>query len=261
MVLLSSETKDRRRGRERSRRPAASPLNILMVLTVACLLVVAVTAFRGAASTAPALSPGLRIVGPNGDWRPQEGFGLYDRSDYFTERALAFLTSEDALNAGSSAPILAAEMGLGAIRTAPADAYAWTVLATVSAANGLVDFARVALDKSRALAPNTVGLTIERLRLVGLQEAPLTPETRTAVVHDLVVAREKRGAELNALFELLPSIAEPLSRLEAEETAAEAERAAAAAALSATPSPEPLAESPPPRARRGGRTATTPDPG
>ena len=246
---------------------------VLMLALNLVLLGLGLAALRAASGDMPALDASLRIAVPGGSWRPADGFGLYNRGNYLLERTTAFVGAARTGEDPRPLMVAALRLAVGAIEAAPADAYPWTLIAGVAAANGVDEFARIALAQSRALAPNTVGVALDRVRLAGLQSDLDDPSARAAVIADLELSRARRGAELDALLAEAPALGERLRRLLA---AADADPAAAAVLVPPAPaapdadapavSPDAPAASAPPPARAvgpgGGRAALTrPAPG
>ena len=201
----------RRPGRTRPSRTEARPgrpvgVIVMLVLNVA-LAGIAVGALRTATADMPAVDPALRITGPDGSWRPAEGFGLYNDGNYLMERTVAFVGASATAGAATNPVLTALTLALGAVKAAPGDAYGWTLVASVAAAAGVDDFARQALAQSRALAPNTVGVVVERLSLLPLQTDLDDAAARAAAVADIEMAREQRPQEFEALLARAPDVA------------------------------------------------------
>lgn len=203
------------RSARQDARPGGRGLSRRIVLAGNVVLIaLGVLVLRNVVLDAPALSPGLRLAAPGESWRPRDGKTLYDRSLYFSERAEAFLGGDDATRLAPEAIVIALELALDSVESAPGDARTWTLIAATAAASGFPDVARTALAQSRMLAPNTGSLALERLRLVGLHEQPLSATDRAAVAHDLAIARRVRASELAELREQFPELARVFDRVE-----------------------------------------------
>ena len=100
----------------------------------------------------------------------------------------------------------ALRLSLDAVETAPADAYAWTLLAASAWASGFDVIARSALLRSHELAPTTADLALERLALAGLYGAEPSAAERAALRDDVAVARMHRGAALKELLDTTPEL-------------------------------------------------------
>ena len=196
---------------------------------------------RDIAATSPALSEELRIT-VAGTWRPSARSHLYDRSRYAGERVEVLLTNAaptettpaEASSIRAAPPKAAREepseaqadpaaeaatplptpetvddalrLSLDAVETAPADAYAWTLLAASAWASGFDVIARSALLRSHELAPTTADLALERLALAGLYGAEPSAAERAALRDDVAVARMHRGAALKELLDTTPEL-------------------------------------------------------
>lgn len=195
--LRRSPRSSRGEGRRGKSRGAAG---WALAAMISAILALGVVSFRGMASSAPALSPELRITGPNGDWRPTSRSALYDHAAYASERAEAMIAGSGDMSP-PEAPLLAAlQLAIESVEAAPADAYAWTLLAAMAGGNGLSDAAEWALARSRTLAPYNAGLSIERLRLLPLHQPPFNDALQEAILRDFQVAADRRAAELARLI-------------------------------------------------------------
>jgi len=160
------------------------------------VLFVGVVELRSVASDAPALTEDLRIIGPNGDWRPAKLFDFYDRSRYLENRVGLML------EASESEPLLASTaltLAIQAVDLAPANAYNWVNLSIAAALFGMTDLAPLALERSAVLAPYNITLALQRLGLFDLLEQPLGEEAQAMVRRDLLTARTHAPSALKDL--------------------------------------------------------------
>lgn len=168
--------------------------------------------------SAPALVQDLRLDAPQSDWRPRSNaalFELYDNSRYLRERADAFLRAMGEEDTQVQNALTSLDLALQGVEAAPADAYAWTLLAAASVANGLDDTARVALAHSRILAPYNMSLAFERIALAWVEEMPLSEDVRTGLARDVAVAERFRPDMLRRALEDYPEIAAVVETLPA----------------------------------------------
>lgn len=166
--------------------------------TTMLVLLLGFIELRAVMSDAPALSSDLRIVGPNGDWRPTRLFDFYDQSRYLENRVTVLLEASEIDPTLASAPL---SLAIEAIDLAPANAYNWVNLAMASASFGMTDLAPLALQRSAALAPYNITLALQRLGLFDLLAQPLDEDMSTMVRRDLETVHAHAPSELAGLFE------------------------------------------------------------
>ena len=135
----------------------------------------------------PAVEASLRLYDPDGEWRRVTGAALYDHGDYAYESGMrAFLLALETEELAQAS--LAAERFEQATRSAPANAYAWAMLAWSRAFLEDEAGAMTAQRRSWALAPFNATLSRERLPLVTAVERPFRIGEQMAIARDLRVA-------------------------------------------------------------------------
>lgn len=182
----------------------------IMIVLSAVLLGFGAAALHGVAKGSPAFSPDLRLAAPDSDWHPRSDvalFELYDNSRYLRARSEAFLRAAGDPDAGDENALVSVELALAGVEAAPADAYAWTLLAAAAASNGLLDVARTALARSRDLAPHNLALAFERITLASIHETPISDDVRAGLARDVTVARRYREPLFDDIVNRFPALA------------------------------------------------------
>lgn len=198
----------------------------MMILLSGVLCAFGGLALYGVVQSSPALSPDLRFEAPGSDWRPRSNvalFELYDHSRYLRERSDAFLRAAGNDESGIENAIEALDLAFQGVDAAPADAYAWTLLAATAAANGFDDMARTAIARSRELAPNNMSLAFERIALANVEERPLSEAVKAGLARDIAVARRFRPGIFNGLLNEFPDLVAIVETVEPVETVAPVE--------------------------------------
>lgn len=176
------------------------------------LLLIGLASFAAVMDDSPGFSPDERVNVGLDSWFPDNRTALFDRSLYNIDRSeTASLRWQDER--------LALELAIEAIEATPGNVFAWNAAAIAAASGGFDDFARTALARSRALAPNTARAAIQRLVLAGMElegvsEDETGDSTRTAILHDLKLAQLYESQALATLYETAPDTAEALTRLQ-----------------------------------------------
>jgi hypothetical protein len=154
----------------------------------------------------PAFEGSLRLYDPDGEWRRVTGAALYDHGDYAYESGMrAFLLALETEELAQAT--LAAARFEQATRVAPANAYAWAMLAWAEAFLEDEEAAMTAQRRSWALAPFNATLSRERLPLVAAVERPLEMSEQIAVARDLRVAARVHPRFLTLFLHENPRIA------------------------------------------------------
>lgn len=133
------------------------------------VILVAAAAGASILATAPAFNSDHRALDPWGDWRRVSGAALYDLGQHRRDTGVGYLAwsmrDGDADTGDADAAARARALFEASLAEAPADAYAWSMLAWSERLLGNVEAALRAQRHSWRLAPHHATLARDRLAL------------------------------------------------------------------------------------------------